>query len=159
MDKEAFLAVQRKELADLEARWRTTQDLRAIAEAFDLCAVNEFPLPDWMHPAIRQALAISYLENGPEGKQGVGGYRDLANRQDMHERRHRTAAWALQMRDTGELAGWSNVAGQEIRNTRKGAFDFASWFLRGTAAQGTPETMERSFDRIQRQNRPKNTHG
>lgn len=154
MDSEAFLNA---ELATLEARWRSTHDIRAVAEAFDLCAANAVPVPDWAHPAIRQAISTSFMESGPKGTSGVGGYRDLANRQDMHEKRHSAAAWALRMRDSGELALWSKLAGQEIRNTRPGAFVFASWFLRGTDAQGTPDTIEKSFNRIQSENRRKNT--
>lgn len=145
------------ELAKFEARWRETRDLRAVAAAFDLCALNSIALPDWMHPVIRQSLASAFAENGPDGDPGRGGYRDIAKRLDIHEKRHSVAAWGLQLRDSGELSNFRSKTGKPFASTRQGAFAFASDFLRGSDARGAPSAIEKSFNRIQARRRRTNT--
>lgn len=141
------------ELARLEHRWRETGDLRAVAEAFDLCASLDLPLPQWAHPAVRQALASAFAETGLGGRPGRGGYRDTANRLDLHERRHDLAAWALRLREGGELSRWPNEESSGFPNTRQGAFQLVSKLLRGSPAQGDADAIEKSFNKIQARNR------
>lgn len=150
MSPEDFFAA---ELGRLEASWREERDLRAVAEAFDLCALNSRPMPEWTHQAIRQAISTCFQRNGPEGEPGQGGYRSIAKRLDVHQRRHSIAAWALRLRDSGELAKRRDDNGQPFPLTRDGAFAFAARWLRGKAAQGGPGAIEKSYDQIQSGNR------
>src|SRR5690554_5352009 len=135
MNKDKFFA---NELAELQARWEQTQDLRIIAEVFDLCSFNSVPLPDWTQPVMRQSIATAFGKNGPDGRVGQSGYKALAKRQDVHERRHSVATWALQLRDSGDLAHYKDDYGEPYALTREGAFQFASCMLRGNDARGEP---------------------
>lgn len=132
-------------LAELERRWLDEKYYPAVIEAFEWCAGNFLPLPDWLAQAIRGALQLTLARGGRDGNDRKGGFLPQARQIEKHEVRWSLAKHWLVHRDTLPSLGFAA--------TRDGAFAFASELLRGTSAQGSADRVEASYDLIERKRR------
>jgi hypothetical protein len=126
------------EVAQCEKAWRAGR-ADALAEAFVLCAGNDFPFPMWLFEAV---LAILDAEHA-KGKRGRAAARTAAadEMNDLHRTRWLFASIHLDWRKTYARHG--------RKVTREGAFELASHDLRGTPAQGAPGAIERSYNIVE----------
>lgn len=134
--------------ARLEAGCRAG-DYRAAAECFDLCHANGRPIPDWLAPLVRQAMAFAAHRINAEGAPGrgkTGSYAKQWDNLDKPKMRHALAKQALAMLESGELAGWIGKS----KATKADAYAWASDRLKGSKAWGNAERIARDYRAIER---------
>jgi hypothetical protein len=104
----------------------------ALNDAIQLCREHERPLPTWLNDAV---VAEKTRRRGRQAS-AAGEERDRY----VHWRRWDLACAALDAREYLPSVGFPS--------TRDGAFAWASTQLRGTAAQGGPDSVERSYKKV-----------
>lgn len=120
------------ELERLQERWEQG-DFRAVAEAFSHLSWQEPEWPEWIRSAVLEALAFAFENAGAAGKGKKGGHLVQAKRADVDAMRWSIAKMCLGGRAPGE--------------TRPEAFARAQEMLAGSFAQGSPQAIEKSYER------------
>lgn len=138
------------ECARLEAEWKAG-DYRAAADCFDICAANQHPIPAWLAPVIRQAMAFAAHRLNSDGAPGggkTGSYAKQWSRADIRRTRHQAAARALRMLETGELA----AALGKAKANRGDAYQWAADWLRGmgSKAVGDADRIRRDYGELEK---------
>ncbi len=120
-------------------------DYRAAAECLDICTANRHPLPEWLVPVIRQAMAFTaHRLNADGAKQGkTGSYAKQWQRADIRRERHAAAARALKMLENGELAAHIG----KKKASKGDAYEWAANWLRlvGSNAVGDADRIRRDY--------------
>ncbi len=115
--------------------------VQLLEEAKTLCREHNRPVPEWLDQALSERLQAS-VSDGPKarGRQA----KESGSERDRHKHyvRWSYARTALARRKDLPLFGYAA--------TKDGAWEFVSDQLRGTAAQGEPPTIERSYHLIRR---------
>ena len=112
-------------------------DTSQLVLALRHCIFGQLPLPEWLAPEASDAIEFFFREGGASGKGKTGGHMARYMRQRMHRVRHQVATHELAKRDT-------------IGGSRADAFRRASERLVGNRlASGSPDVIERSFNKIQ----------
>ena len=137
MDSEAFIP---NEIERLKALW-SKGDFAALHEAFLWCGLNKQPLPDWVVNGVDAQLTSAFEKLGSPGKGKTGGYKAVAQRQAVHEKR-----WGLARFYIGNRAVFIGP-----RATLDDAYEETSSALRGTIAQGSAASVKKSYEKIQRE--------
>lgn len=116
-------------------------DYTAAVQAVRLCGGNSLVMPDWVAHEAGIAIEMHFRSGGAQGGGRGGGFLSQYRRERVHELRHQIAEHELARR---KLVG----------GNRGEAFERASERLQGTKAQGSPDAIEASFNRIQAKYRP-----
>jgi hypothetical protein len=135
-----------REVEKLRAEWEGNGYYPAVVEAFQWCVLNDRLLPNWVADAAYGALILAANKGGRKGRGKTGSYLYQARRAEIDQRRWGVADHALAFRSDLPSFG-------AYEANRQGAFAHASDLLAGTPAQGSPEAIERSYNRIQKQKR------
>jgi hypothetical protein len=143
-----------EELSRHEASWQEGKgNFLALPEALLLCTENNRPLPPWLRDAVLEQLIAVFRGGRGKGKRGrTGGWAAAAEMAAIHEVRHGWASVGLKMRKS-----LPSLYGHPP--TREGAFAFANEMLRGHSAQGAAETIEKSYEKIERDRKARRAGG
>jgi hypothetical protein len=133
-----------RDVAEYERRWKDDGDFRAVMSAFDLCArVDPQPFPGWLVSAVFGSLLFTFHEGGSPGKGKTGGHKTRDRRKAKDRIQWGVARFWLAARD--EL---SVQLGRKA--TRQDAFEEARRRLADTFARGSAESIEATYNRVER---------
>jgi hypothetical protein len=135
-----------QEMEEHRAEWEQGYYPAAI-DAFRLCALNSYALPEWLAEVIHGALIFTCREGGRDTNRRKGGFSAQAKRWEIHQRRWNVATMWLRHR---QLLPYGD---HQYPATRDGAFAYASEMLRGTLAQGEPQQIQRSYELVEKRRR------
>lgn len=136
MDLDVFIDEQ---IAECRSKYEAGE-YRQVMQAFRWCAMHGRALPDWIADEACKAFAFYIEKGGAPGKGKTGGHKKKLERAAKDNERYRVAAWQLDRR-------------RIVGGNRRDAFERASEHLTGSFAQGTPEAIEKSYNRVARQYR------
>jgi hypothetical protein len=123
----------------------------AIVEAIEFCAKYGKPLPTWLSEAVLAELKNNYFN---AGKGSLGRLsRSLASDRQAYIHYWRWSAVEELRRRKEELKLTPEGAGPRrpfLEPTWEAAYENASNALKGTIAEGSPDTVKKSYQKVER---------